>query len=78
MGKTFPEQFHVWVIYDRPKDYPDGHIARLWTVTKDEIKATEETVTGTLEHMRQVFAAKGLVHLDRMEGDDPIIVETWI
>lgn len=64
----------VWVIYQRPKDYPRKFVARLWDL--DEPTATV-LVADTLEEVRGLLPA-GLFRLARLELDDPVIVETWM
>jgi hypothetical protein len=64
----------MWTIYDRPKDHPDGFIARRF----ESIMPTADTLTGELEELREIFINAGLFKLPRSEGDEPQIVETWI
>jgi len=68
----------IWTIYDRPKDYPDGFIARMHEVARGEPLATDKVVTGALEDIREIFWQAGLMKLSRSEGDEPQIVESWI
>jgi len=64
----------IWVVYNHPRDRPD-YVARLWQ---------HGTATGVaiidrdLKRLRETLEGMGLVHLDRMEGDDPMILETWL
>jgi hypothetical protein len=69
-----------WVIYDHPKDFPDGFIARRWEVGGGlrEPLATEDALTGTLANLRSGFWRAGLTCLTRSPEDDPKIVETWL
>lgn len=65
----------IWVVYDHPNDFPNIYVARLWV----GLRATEEfIVSPDLEGLRDVLIGRGLVKLDRMEGDDPAILETWL
>lgn len=68
----------VWTIFDRPKDYPHGCIARRSEGRKGEIVVTDEVVVGSLEEIRALFERAGLYKLVRDASDDPKIVETWI
>jgi hypothetical protein len=68
----------VWTIYDRPRDYPDGFIARRFEVGKDRLTATSDTLTGGLEHLRAIFGKAGLIKLARQDGDERPIVESWV
>lgn len=61
-------------IYDHPKDYPDKYVARLWDCNKaTNIIATADTLQGI-----RVKIPEGMVRMERDQGDDPVIVETWI
>jgi hypothetical protein len=68
----------MWVIYDKPRDHPHGHIARRWITGPEKPRATDDVVIGRLELMREAFAHFGYTCLGRMEDDDPTIVETWL
>jgi hypothetical protein len=67
----------IWTIYDRPSDFPDGFIARRFEVGAGQTTATRDTVTGKLEDIRQAFWKAGLMKLERQQGDDARIVESW-
>jgi hypothetical protein len=69
---------NIWTIYDRPTDYPHGHIARRFEVGKGEQIVTDHTLIGELDELRQTFERAGLTKLKRQEGDEPQIVESWI
>lgn len=64
----------IWTIYDHPSDFPDNFVARAFTTgpTNEIILAT------SLEQLRNVFDAAGLVQMQRHPSDDPKIVETWL
>lgn len=69
----------VWTIYERPRDYPDGYIARRHEVGGGPRPlATGDTVTGGLEEIRRVFWGVGLAKLSRSPDDEPQIVESWV
>jgi hypothetical protein len=68
----------IWTIYDRPKDFPDGFIARRFEVSGGVSGPTKDTITGKLEDIRQAFWKAGLCKLSREEGDEPQIVESWV
>jgi hypothetical protein len=68
----------IWTIYDRPKDYPQGFIARRFDVGAGGIVATGTTMIGGLHEMRTWFLRAGLTVIDRQERDEPPIVESWI
>lgn len=66
----------MWTIYDHPKDYPCGFIARLWygeTPTDQCLHAPD-----IVQIRELVVEAGGSMPLVRDSGDDPCIVETWV
>jgi hypothetical protein len=68
----------MWTIYDRPKDHPDGFIARRFESGKGGVTPSDDTLTGELEAIRETFMAAGLYKLVRDDSDEPQIVETWV
>jgi hypothetical protein len=65
----------IWVVYDHPSDFPDHYVARLW---EGETPTSVVLIHRDLERLRERLERLGLVHLDRMEGDDPVVLETWL
>lgn len=69
----------LWTIYDHPRDIPDAFVARRFRVGSGAPEPTTDVFTAdNLEGLRRMFAAWGLVRIPRSEGDDPMIVETWL
>jgi hypothetical protein len=68
----------IWTIYNRPKDYPDGFIARLHEVAKGKHGPTDKTIKGALDDIRHAFYRAGLTRLPRSPEDEPQIVESWL
>jgi|SRR5579864_2869512 len=71
----------LWTLFDHPKDYPNGFIARRFEVNKDGlVQATDHTLSAgpQPDELQDVFRKAGLVCVGRMSEDDPVIVETWI
>jgi hypothetical protein len=68
----------IWTIYDRPKDFPDGFIARRREVSDGVSAPTRDTITGKLEDIRMAFWKAGLMKLSRQEGDEPQVIESWV
>jgi len=69
---------HMWTVFERPDDYPDGFIARLFVVRRSVVRATSTCVTGpTLEAVRAQLPPD-LYNLGREAGDLASVVETWI
>lgn len=68
----------IWTIYDHPKDFPDHYVARQWWVDDKGGMAQEMLLKAeTLPALRRMLPP-GLYRLDASEGDDAVIVETWI
>jgi hypothetical protein len=70
----------IWTVYSHPKDFPHSYVARRFEVGGGEPEpvATGDIVQGELSMIRASFVCCGLVCLARNEGDDPVIVESWI
>lgn len=66
---------HVWTVTENPSDYPGKFVARLWI----GMDATDTVlIEEDLKALRGRLARRGLYRLDRRDGDDPVIVETWL
>jgi hypothetical protein len=68
----------MWTVCDRPLNHPNGFIARRFEVGEGRTTPTEDTLTGELEHLREIFERAGLVKIPRDKDDEPQIVENWI
>jgi hypothetical protein len=64
----------MWTIYERPKDHPEGYVARRF----ESIMPTNDLLVGELEGLRDTFSRAGMVCLARSADDEPQIVETWL
>ena len=71
-------QLAIWTIYEKPKDHPDGFIARRFEVGGGRTVATGDTLAGKLEDIRRALWKAGLMKLERRDGDDARIVESWV
>lgn len=71
----------VWTIYDHPSDVPEpfGFAVREFLVKTSGRAEADSRVqfAMTLDEARALIPA-GLYRLPRADGDDPVIVETWI
>lgn len=72
------DKLAIWTVYERPKDFPESYVARMWEVTAQGPQPTQTIVEGDLEFVRAAMRAMGLVKLLRADGDDPVILETWM
>ncbi|WP_448167720.1 hypothetical protein [Burkholderia ambifaria] len=73
--------FSMWVIYERPSDYPNGYVARRCYAKSDGgvLVSHREFFTGdTLEEVRAHLKPFGLYRIDRDPRDEAQIVETWL
>lgn len=67
----------VWVVYERPLDFPFGYVVRPWISAAGHIRAGMSVKAKTLGEARALIPP-GLVRLPRMIGEDPAIFESWI
>jgi hypothetical protein len=67
----------MWVIYDRPLDYPAGFVARLHT-TLPRPRVTAFCIKGPTRAAVEALLPPGLTLLNRFEADDPAILGTWL
>lgn len=65
-------------VYHNPTDYPNKHVARLWTTGRGGPRATLYIVIrDTLEDIRATIPA-GMVCFNRDPSDVLSLVETWL
>lgn len=68
----------MWVVYDKPSDFPDQFVARRHIVKRGLSGATSDhMVAGSLEEIRGKLP-QGLFKIRRAKEDDPAIVEVWL
>ena len=68
----------MWVIYERPLDYPDSFVVRRWWAEAGKANADPQAALfKTLEEARASLP-RGLYCLGRTEGDEPQIREVWL
>ncbi len=78
MGTISSQILDIWTVFERPADYPDQFVARLWHVTANEAAPTPDILFGdSLAEVRAKLPA-GLGRIPRNEGDEPHIVESWL
>ena len=68
----------TFTIYKNPSDFPPGYAIRKWSIT-ERGPIAEEGRGGiwSIDEVRALIPS-GYARLERMEEDDPCIVETWI
>jgi hypothetical protein len=71
----------MFVVYQHPREYPESYVLRRWWIgrTPGEPEADKDWfyLAPTLEEVRAQVPAH-CVRLERNEGDEPQIVESWI
>jgi hypothetical protein len=68
----------MWTIYDHPRDYPTGYMARCWLITAGaDPEPTDRIFHGSLAGVRGAIPP-GLACLPRSPEDDPAVLETWL
>jgi hypothetical protein len=70
--------FSIWIVYNRPLDHPDGHIARRREVKKGINGPTVDAFVGDLKDIRKTFILAGLDCIARDPEDEPHVVESWL
>ena len=68
----------LWVIYERPRDFPDKFVVRRWAIGNGCYLATGDfSLANDLDGARRLVPP-GLACLGRDASDEPHIVESWI
>jgi hypothetical protein len=65
----------IWTVYDHPKDYPNDFVARKFI---NQYPTNEIIISHSLSELRKILESKGLQFFPTVEGDDPVIIETWL
>jgi hypothetical protein len=70
--------FAVWVIYERPKDFPQGYVLRCQWPMKDGTIQIDRLAwyADSAEKLREIVPP-GLFCLRHQPGDPPHVVESW-
>ena len=69
----------MWTIYERPKDYPCGFVARMFEIGSGQPKPTAKTIKSIdLDPIQEKLINAGLTCIPRSEEDEPQIVENWV
>lgn len=67
-------RFPIICVYDKPDDYPDKYVARLWDIDiPTRIIMLADDITALRERKPQETET-----IPRDEKDDEVIVETWV
>lgn len=68
------EPLQIWVIYERPSDFPTGYVARKFLLDTPTETALYST---TLQGIRSQLPA-GLYCIPKHPQDEPTIREIWL
>lgn len=72
----------MWTVYDHPRDFPYGFIARRWEIRRgaEGVIPTGDTIHHeSLEVVRRTIQEMypTLTRMPRFSDDDPVIIEVW-
>lgn len=74
------EDLEIYVVYDRPADFPDEYVVRRW-ITKEGKSVPDQFVCArskSLDIIHGLMQRDGLVFLTRDPSDDKCIVGTYL
>ena len=78
MGGTFMAEMKHYVIYNKPEDYPNNIVVRIWVVGRNSlIQGPIVSISDTIEQARETIP-NGMCCISRSEYDPLSIIETWI
>lgn len=72
---------NIYVVYNKPKDFPEEFVVRRWLVTNDGrgLPNKYPMLRGKdLDAVRASLTNAGLHRIERFVNDDPVILETWV
>lgn len=66
------------VLYDKPKDFPEHFVARIFNISHGNVQATDMCmIAGSAEEIRTGIPPR-FARIERHEDDDANIVESWL
>lgn len=76
---TNDNELFIYTVYSSPADFPDKFVMRRFNIGRggEALPSNEVFVSDTLEGVRQ-SVPEGAMCLGREDGDDPVIVESWV
>jgi len=77
MQAQFRERLPMWVVTERPRDFPNDYVARLHLTLPTNVPTAVGIRRPTLGELRAALP-RGLHRLERSPADDPVIVEVWL
>lgn len=71
-------RFPMVAIYEKPRDYPDAYVGRIWDAIGPEATTVIVKRT-TLDELREDLRRSGyMTRIMRDEKDEPHVVESWM
>ncbi|PWC64010.1 hypothetical protein TSH7_10050 [Azospirillum sp. TSH7] len=67
----------IWTIYDNPSDAPGRFVLRPFS-SRNGQPDTWACTSKTAEALRELMQRLGLTCMPRQNGDDPVILESWL
>lgn len=67
----------MWVVYEKPSDFPSGFVVRKWEVVRGR-ELAGGAITAVTLHDARLLIPKGTVNIGRFNLDDATILEIWI
>lgn len=79
----YPKFFKIqkmkqYVIYDKPKDYPNAFVLREWIINAGEVIAGDLLIIDEDIYKVREKIPDGCVMIPPFDNDDPAIFEVWI
>lgn len=68
----------MWIVYEKPLDYPNSWVARRWAIYEVPQPTPEMLISPSLEVLEDILRRYGFSKLAPMPDDEPQIVATWI
>ncbi len=73
------EQVIQYVLYRKPRDFPQGYMVRSWSIMKGKIEPLAVVVKSSdLGRIYAHMGSMGLYYMPRQTNDDPSIVGVWM
>lgn len=70
----------MYTVYFNTKDFPDKYVIRKWVIANgfgSPIATDQYHVADTLDAVRKRVPPE-MTRMERLEHDDPVIVEVWV
>ena len=68
----------IWVIYDHPRDFPDGYVLRPQALVEGVLIVSAVAWSAATPDKLEAILPAGVTRIGPQEGDDPVIMSVWI